>query len=82
MGMGNSTANALEYPSYVERLIGQDGSLADQVAGFHSVEHVLTWMQGRDLCRVPVDIIGQDEFEYDFLIQLESGGRWLSFGVT
>jgi hypothetical protein len=37
-------------------------------------------MQRRGLKRV--DIVAQDEFHYDFLIELEPGGRWAAFGVT
>jgi hypothetical protein len=29
-----------------------------------------------------VDIVGQDEFHYDFLVRLDAEGRWLAFGVN
>ena len=56
--------------------------LAQEVADFHSIRGVLEWMRRRDLCRAAVDIVGQDEFSYDFLVELEPRGRWLAFGVT
>jgi hypothetical protein len=72
----------LDYPDYVGKLRERDPDLAEEVAGFGSVTGVLEWMKRRGLCRAAVDIVGQDEFHYDFLIQLEPAGRWLSFGVT
>jgi hypothetical protein len=71
-----------DYADHVEVLRHQDPDLADEVAAFPSITGVLAWMQRRGLARAAVDIIGQDEFHYDFLIELERGGRWLAFGVT
>jgi hypothetical protein len=71
-----------EYADHVQLLAATEPALAQELAGFRSIEHVLGWMQKRDLCRATVDIVGMDEFEHDFLIQLEPGGRWLAFGVT
>jgi hypothetical protein len=39
-------------------------------------------MQRRGLTQAAVDLVGMDDFSYDFLIQLESGGRWIAFGVS
>jgi hypothetical protein len=75
-------ARVLEYSEYVQVLRSHDSLLADEIAGFHGMEAVLQWMQRRGLIETKIDIIGQDEFNYDFLIQLESEGRWLAFGVT
>jgi hypothetical protein len=72
----------MDYPDYLCRLQATDPGLAEELSGFQGIENVLDWMKPRDLCRAAVDIIGQDEFEYDFLLQLEPGGRWLAFGVT
>ena len=36
----------------------------------------------RELAQARVDIIAQDEFHYDFLIELAPAGRWVAFGVT
>ena len=52
------------------------------MAGWHSLESVLEWMKAKSLPPGSVDLIGQDEFEYDFLVELEPAGRWLAFGVT
>jgi hypothetical protein len=71
-----------EYAEYVEWLRASCPDLAAEVASFSSVEQVLQWMQSRYAGRVAVDIVGQDEFHYDFLIEVEPGGRWLAFGVT
>jgi hypothetical protein len=72
----------MEYADYVDALRTAEPELTAELAGFRGVEHVLQWMQKRNLSRTAVDLIGMDEFNYDFLIQLEPGGRWLAFGVT
>ena len=79
--MGQMT-RPLEYADYLERLRAREPELAQAFAGFTGIENVLDWMKRRGLCRAAVDIMGQDEFEYDFLLQLEPDGRWLAFGVT
>ena len=71
-----------EYPDYVARLRYSQPELADDIADFPSVTGVLDWMKLRSLGSAQIDMVGMDEFEYDFLIQLEQGGRWLVFGVT
>ena len=35
----------------------------------------------RNLTRAKIDMVDQDEFHYDFMIELDCG-RWLVFGVT
>jgi hypothetical protein len=77
-----STVAPLDYAAHVARLRARAPELADAVAGFWGVEEVLQWMQRFQRGKATVDIVGQDEFSYDFLVQLEPGGRWLAFGVT
>ena len=72
----------LEYQDYVQLLRSKEPVLADELASFTGVEHVLTWMQKRGLGKPPIDMVGQDEFSYDFLLQFEPHGRWLAFAVT
>ncbi len=69
------------YEAYVVRLRAENPDLAAEVAGFMGIKSVLAWMQQRGLAN-GVDIVGQDEFHYDFLIALEPAGRWIVFGVT
>jgi hypothetical protein len=71
-----------DYPDYAERLRVEYPDLADDVAGFTGVGQVLEWMQRRGLDLKTIDFVQQDEFEYDFLLEWERGGRWLAFGVT
>ena len=71
-----------EYAHYANWLFHELPDLAAEIAGFTGIEHVLTWMQRRGLAQAGIDIVGQDEFSYDFLIELEPQGRWLAFGVT
>jgi hypothetical protein len=72
----------LDYPDYVAALRTDAPELAEELAAFQGITGVLDWMKRRGLCQAAVDIVGQDEFHYDFLIQFEPGGRWLAFGVT
>ena len=67
-----------DYPHYANLLRAE----WPEFAAFTGIEHVLTWMQNRGLMGRGVDIVGQDEFSYDFLVELETGGCWLAFGVT
>ena len=71
-----------EYAHHVEELRAKSPDLAAEVALFRSMEHVLAWMKRRGLTQSAVDLVGMDEFSYDFLIQLEPEGRWIAFGVT
>ena len=80
--MSEAASKPPEYADHVQRVRAADAGLADELAGFTGIEQVLTWMQRKGLVGTAVDIVGQDEFEYDFLIQLGPGGRWLAFGVT
>ena len=74
--------NSPEFADHVERLRPAHPELADAFAGFTGIEQVLQWMAGRVLTGKDVDIVGQDEFHYDFLVRLEGEGRWLAFGVN
>ena len=71
-----------EYSDHVNALRAEFPDLATIFARSDSLEKVLDWMETRDLTAGAVDIIGQDEFSYDFLIRLDSEGRWLVFGVN
>ncbi len=75
-------AKILDYPDYIELLRVYEPNLASEIEGFHGVEQVLQWMLRRGLDKPPLDLIGQDEFNYDFVVQFEQCGRWLVFGVT
>jgi hypothetical protein len=70
------------FTDYVAALRAEYPELAEAFAGCHGIEEVLQWMGRRNLGRGDVDIVGQDEFHYDFLIRLDEAGRWLAFGVT
>lgn len=72
----------LEYADHVAALRARSPDLAAEVASFRGAEDVLQWMKRRGLTQTAVDLVGMDEFSYDFLIQLEPGGRWIAFGVT
>lgn len=70
----------MSYSQHVEELRRTDPALADRIAAFRSVRHVFDWMHagGR---KPAVDLIAQDEFEHDFLVELEDR-CWIVFGMT
>ena len=71
-----------EYAEYASGLRATCASLADEVAGYTGIGQVLDWMRRKGLDLRTIELISQDEFEYDFLLELDPGGRWLAFGVT
>ncbi len=75
-------ADPPDYPVYVEALRAGAPEMAEDVQGFTGVGQVLDWMQRKGLNLKTIDFVSQDEFEYDFLLELEPDGRWLAFGVT
>jgi hypothetical protein len=72
----------MEYGDYVEILRRQDSKLAGEVSSFQGLDAVLSWMQDRRLPQGCLDLVGQDEFEYDFVVRLDEENRWLVFGIT
>jgi hypothetical protein len=72
----------LEYSDHLERLRLQEHGLANALTDLTGVEGVLQWMQRSGLGQTVVDLVGQDEFTYDFLLDLRRDGKWLAFGVT
>ena len=72
----------MEYCDHIAALRSEYPDLAAPFARSDSLETVLDWMETRDLPAGALDLIGQDEFSYDFLIRLEPEGRWLVFGVN
>ena len=76
-------AEPLDYPDYLRLLRDENAQLADEFVAFTGVKDVLDWMQRQGLLgRDDIDMVGQDEFHYDFLIRLQPTVRWLVFGVT
>jgi hypothetical protein len=71
----------MHYTDQIDLLRHAHPELANEFAAFQGVSDILAWMQRRDLTRAAVDIIGMDEFEYDFLIE-QGPGCWLAFGIT
>jgi hypothetical protein len=79
---GTARIGPPEFAEYLERLRSVNPGLAEQFRGFDGITHVLDWMKQRDVGRDAIDIVGQDEFSYDFLIHLRPNGGWLVFGVN
>ena len=72
----------MEYKDHVARLRVHDPKLADQLAPFTNLRHVLDWMKGRGLALNDVDVIARDEFSHDFLFRADDAGRYLSFVMS
>ena len=72
----------MNYADHVEALRATRPDLAGEVEAFTGVMSVLTWMKARGLAGTTVDVVGQDEFESDFLIRLGSEAEWITFGIT
>ncbi len=76
----NTSQEPPEFAEYVDGLRAEHPELARAFAGFKGIDDVLRWMGNRT--RTDIDIVGMDEFHYDFLVRLDDSGRWLAFGVT
>ena len=71
-----------EYQACVHSLAPEHADLARDLSSFRGLEDLLNWMQNQDFPPGSVDMIGQDEFLYDFLLEQKSRARWLVFGFT
>jgi hypothetical protein len=71
-----------EYADHVRDLSAHEPDLAKQFSDWHGLESVLNWIKDRNLPAGAIDLIGQDEFEYDFVIALDPDGPWVVFGLT
>jgi hypothetical protein len=71
-----------EYQRSLDELRGRYPDLAVEFDRFGGVSDLLAWMQSSGRAKAAVDMIGQDEFEYDFLIEFSPDGTWLAFGLT
>jgi hypothetical protein len=72
----------MDYFDHAIALEREYPEFAGQFASSDSLKNVLAWMEPRVLSPDSVDIVGQDEFSYDFLIRLDANNRWLVFGVN
>jgi hypothetical protein len=70
----------LEYHRDLSELRPAYPALADQIADFRTLEHILDWMklEGQDLAAL--DMVTQDEYCHDLLMPV--GTDWLVFGMT
>ncbi len=73
-----SASLPLDYPDYMRLLAGLNIRNSPMtISSCSSVKEVLDWMQRQGTVGSNgVDMVGQDEFEYDFLIRLGQDDRW------
>lgn len=57
------------------------GPLAAILAQHRSFKHAIDWLSGHTPPIVPGDLVEQDEFSYDFLVEY-SGRQWLVYSTT
>ncbi len=72
----------MEYQNQIARLRMNDPELADQLASFTNLRHVLDWMKRSGISLDDVDVIAQDEFSHDFLFRFNGAGNYLVFGMS
>jgi hypothetical protein len=69
--------------TYAESLLGVRATrfdLADRLAGFRTLEHVLVWLKADGQPLGSLDMVTQDEYSHDLLVPV--GPDWLAFGMT
>jgi hypothetical protein len=72
----------MEYTDHWRRLAEADPALAAPLRDLRGLGGVMAWMAGRGLPLNSADIVQQDEFSLDFVVDLRQGGRHLAFGIT
>jgi len=72
----------VEYADHIAVLHQTHPDLAAVFGRSDSLKNVLAWLEERNLPGGAVDIVGQDEFSYDFLVRLPEADHWLAFGVN
>jgi hypothetical protein len=70
----------LEYANDVASLRSTRLDLADRIAGFRTLEHVLDWLKAEAHPLGSLDLVTQDEYSHDLLVPV--GPDWLAFGMT
>jgi hypothetical protein len=69
-----------DYADDIARLRASRPDLADRVAGFRTLEHVLDWLKAEGHPLGALDLVTQDEYCHDLLVPV--GPDWLVFGMT
>lgn len=65
----------------LDDLCHHDPTLARELDGIRTLEHLLDWFQWRGLSLANLELIAQDEYSHDLITPLNDG-RWMSFAVT
>lgn len=70
----------MEYSDCISELRITRPELADQIARFTNLEHILNWLAADNYPLGRLDMITQDEYCHDLLLPL--GDDWLVFSMT
>jgi hypothetical protein len=80
--MGALTCGSLDaYAGDIARIRGSHPALAEEIASFVGIGQVMDWFSAKGTPPA-IELIGMDEFEYDFLVEVAGESVWLAFGVT
>jgi hypothetical protein len=72
----------MEYADCVRALRPTHAALAEKVAPFTSLRHVLDWLESERYSLGQLDMITQDEFCHDLIFPMAGGPGFLAFGMT
>ena len=70
----------MSYAQDVATVRASHPDLADRIAGFRTLEHVLDWLKAEGHPLGTLDMVTQDEYCHDLLVPV--GPEWLVFGMT
>ena len=68
------------YSPHFQAYLAKIPELADRIASFRTLEHVLDWLKTENLPLAALDMVTQDEYCHDLLLPI--GSDWLVFGMT
>lgn len=72
----------MNYTEQLTKLQNSHPALAESIAELRNLESILDWIPQIGLSLASVDLVQQDEYNYDFLIPMVEFGICLSFGLT
>ena len=72
----------MHYADFLPALAATHPALAETVAPFRSLEHVLDWLKCDGFDLRALDVIAQDEYCHDLIVPLPDSGEYLAFGMT
>lgn len=72
----------MTYKGDIEHLSETYPDIANAFGGLRTLEEVFKWIRGAGDASGAIDVIAQDEFSHDFVLELPELKRFAAFGVT